>query len=386
MRKVIFTLALLSIIGLSAFAQALIPTTWLAWATEPADSTPVGYVNHPYTKEVYVASVTPEGWVYDAFSMDFDAAWNSVAGDAEPISKLSNEANTPGNLFDGTTFGGFFKAAYDTNYVYLLLKYLDTDGQTDEGSRAFEIALQPVYYDRYEPDFIAAGSDVALQNNAYARYIELGGGKAVFSSAGVTDYSSSVGGPAGTGSRWATNEIGSLGLIAVDHFWSDEAGIIKAIFVIDIKEVLSYALDPLGDISNPENRAYLDIMNTPKNDTIAFEIKTNALVSTAKLEYWWGSHDNDSYCSLFYNGYMIFEQPALDAVSKVTSSYIEVYVSNDVLRFKGVERTNVKIFSVNGQLVKSANNVSEMNVGNLTNGVYFVRLDNSPKTFKVAIF
>ena len=121
MRKVIFTLALLSIIGLSAFAQALIPTTWLAWATEPADSTPVGYVNHPYTKEVYVASVTPAGWEYDAFSMDFDAAWNSVAGDGEPISKLSNTANTPGDLFDGTTFGGFFKATYDTNYFYLLL-------------------------------------------------------------------------------------------------------------------------------------------------------------------------------------------------------------------------------------------------------------------------
>jgi hypothetical protein len=83
---------------------------------------------------------------------------------------------------------------------------------------------------------------------------------------------------------------------------------------------------------------------------------------------------------------MIFEQPALDAVSKVTSSDIEVYVSNDVLRFKGIERTNVKIFSVNGQLVKSANNVSELNVGNLTNGIYFIRLDNSPKTFKVVIF
>ncbi len=58
MRKVIFTLTLLSIIGLSAFAQALIPTTWLAWATEPADSTPVGICKSPSPKAVYVASVS----------------------------------------------------------------------------------------------------------------------------------------------------------------------------------------------------------------------------------------------------------------------------------------------------------------------------------------
>jgi hypothetical protein len=384
MRKAIFTLLLLSIFGLSGFAQALIPVTWLAWATEPADSTTVGYVNHPYTKEVYVASVTPAGWEYDAFALNFDAAWSAITTDPEPISKLSNTANTPGDLFDGTTFGGFFKAMYDTNYVYLLLKYLDTDGQTDADSRTFEICIQPVYYDRYEPDFIAAGTDVALQNNSYARYIELGGGKAKLTSGGVTEYSSSAGAP-GTGA-WATNEIGLAGLINVDHFWSEEAGVIKAVFVMDIEVLFSYAINPLGDINAAENRAFLDIMNTPKNDTIAFEVKTNAMISGAGLEYWWGSHDNDSYCSLYYNGYMIFEQPTVGAVSKITSSEIQVYVSNDVLRFKGVERTNVKIFSINGQLVKSASNVSELNIGNLTNGVYFVRLDNSPKAFKVAIF
>lgn len=384
MRKVIFTLALLSIFGLGAFAQALIPTTWLAWATEPADSTPVGYVNHTYTKEVYVASVKPAGWVYDAFALDFDAAWSAIATDPEPISKLSNTSNTPGDLFDGTTFGGFFKAMYDSNYVYLLLKYLDTDGQTDVDSRTFEICIQPVYYDRYEPDFIAAGTDVALQNNAYARFIELGGGKAKLTSGGVTEYSSSAG-ATGTG-NWATNEIGLAGLIGVDQYWSEEAGVIKAVFVMDIEVLFSYALDPFGDINAAENRSFLDIMNTPGNDTIAFEVKTNALVSAAGLEYWWGSRDNDSYCSLFYNGYMIFEQPTLDAVSKVTASDIEVYISNDVLRFKGIERTNVKIFSVNGQLVKSANHVSELNIGNLTNGVYFVRLDNSPIAYKIAVF
>jgi len=384
MRKLIFTLTLLSIFGLGAFSQALIPVTWLAWATEPADSTPVGYVNHPHQKPVYVASATPEGWVYDAFSLDFDAAWSAIPGDGDPINKLSNTAATPGDLFDGTTFGGFFKATYDADFVYVLLKYLDTDGQTDADSRTFEICVQPVYYDRYEPDFIAAGADVALQNNAYARYIELGGGKALFTGGSVTEYSSSAG-ATGTG-NWAANEVGLAGLISVDHYWADEAGVIKAVFVMDISELLSYALDPFGDIMAAENRAFKDIMNTPGNDTIAFEIKTNALIATESLQYWWGSRDNDSYCSLFYNGYMIFEQPSLDAVSKISSGDIEVYVSDDVLRFKGVERANVKIFSVNGQLVKSANNVNDLNVGNLTDGVYFVRLDNSPRAFKVAIF
>src|SRR4030043_1847864 len=64
----------------------------------------------------------------------------------------------------------------------------------------------------------------------------------------------------------------------------------------------------MGDITNPANRTFLDIMNTPGDDTIAFDILSTAFIGSEKVNYCWASAHNNGYGSLYYNGYLIFEQ------------------------------------------------------------------------------
>lgn len=60
-----------------------------------------------------------------------------------------------------------------------------------------------------------------------------------------------------------------------------------------------------------------------------------------------------------------------------------VYISNDILRFKGFDDVvDVDIYTILGQKILSANNISELNVASLKNGIYIVHVNNN-RTFKV---
>jgi len=388
MKRVVLILGLLGIFTVCALAQtALVPVSWVSWGDEPQTAEPAGqgYANVPYEKAVYVAPHTPEGWAFDPVSLDFDAAWSAIEGDAVPIAHPGRIDG--GDIYDGgSTFGAEWKAMYDSAKVYVLFKYVDAFLQADDGSRAFEVCMQPFYYDRYEPDFIAAGDDITLQNNSYARYIELGGGKALFRDGFVSEYHSSVG--ADGLAAFGPNEIGLTKLLEDLHYWSVEPdNTIKAVFVVDIGQVLSSAIDPFGDISDPGNRVSMDPINTAEDDTIAFEVKSNATMggSANYVEYWWSSEVNDGYASLYYNGYLILQQPTVGSVEDLNSMEVRIYLRDKTLILKDAASASMDIFSIGGQLVKSARHVNRLDVSDLDRGIYLVKLDQENKAYKFVI-
>ncbi len=64
--------------------------------------------------------------------------------------------------------------------------------ENDKDTRSFEIMYQTKYYDRYEPGWQTAQS-IQGKNYQYARFLRLGGGKALITSGGMTEFVSSDG-------------------------------------------------------------------------------------------------------------------------------------------------------------------------------------------------
>jgi hypothetical protein len=248
---------------------------------------------------------------------------------------------------------------------------------------------------RHEFTFTAAGDSVentiAYQNMAYARYIELGGGKAVFNNGSVSAYEGSMGLspdkkawiPYVT-SNWGNNEPNLLALAQSPHFWDvDEEGTIRAVMVMSFDGALAYP-------TLPENYPDGDYTAIEVGETFAFDVKSNAAIGGTegdnKIEYFWSSDVNNGYASNFYSGHVTLSDEVLQVVGlkEKALSNLSVYIYNDFLTLKGIERANVKLYNITGSLVKSMENVSGVvNVSDIPDGVYIVKLEGIQKGFKV---
>ena len=94
---------------------------------------------------------------------------------------------------------------------------------------------------------------------------------------------------------------------------------------------------------------------------------------------------NDSKYSISYDQIIIsstFLFPTSVGVTKSSSPQL-AYITNDVLRFKGYNSAvNVEVYSILGQKVLSAKNINQIDVSNLRNGIYMVRV-NGNQAYKV---
>jgi hypothetical protein len=144
---------------------------------------------------------------------------------------------------------------------------------------------QPTSPVRHEPTFLAAadstaentasGEDLVLQyqNQAYARSVELGGGKALFVDGMVNEYAASLGVTKNDWQAfyiggWGANEAGLEALLDANHYWDETDGVIRAVMVMSFDGALSYPADP-ADLAG--ERMALEI-----GDTFSFDVKSNA--------------------------------------------------------------------------------------------------------------
>ena len=347
------------------------------------------YAADPYEKEDYVAIMAPGDWTPVSDAASFDATW-SILGDSASISNLTSNG-VAGDLFDlgeaSPSFGAAWKAVYDADNLYVLLKYWDLSTQADDASLAFEIMAQThpltdMETGRYTPDFVAAGDDVALQKASYGRFIELAGGKTVVSASGVAEYNASTGQDGGT---WGTYGAGIQGLSTSTQFWDDDgAGIIRAVLVMPFASTLAYPADPYSDLTAV---TAFDPSATTGADTIVFDVKSNSTVGGSeddnKVEYFWSADANNGYAINYYSGRLIFDAPTgiLDYING--KGYAKVYMHNDILRIRGEQPADVEVYSITGSRVKVATQTNQVDMSNLNNGVYIVRLNGAQKAYKV---
>ncbi len=379
-------------------AVAFCGVSWYAWENEPDYEGVTGYADNPYDNPEVTIKKSPAGWTYDLITdaVTFELAWG-ILGDSMPVANLTSNG-VAGDLFDlgeaSPSFGAAWKGVHDGSSFYVFLKYWDLASQADADSRSFEIMAQPTSPVRHEPTFTAASDSaaevqVAYQNMAYARIIELGGGKALFKDGSVGEYSASVGlkktklaWKAYTTADWGSNDNGLLALATATHFWNvDAEGTIRAIMAMSLDGALAYPADP----TNLEG----DYIPLAVGETFAFDVKSNSLVGGTendnKVEYFWAADKNNGYGSNYYSGHLTLSDEEISTdVRSIVIKDAKVYITNNALMIKGIETTDVNIYSITGALVKSVQHISErVDISDLTNGVYIVRLKNVPGAFKV---
>lgn len=369
---------------------------WVNWLNEPDYADVTGYAENPYNTPTVTIKQAPASWTPVADIAGFDATWG-LLGDSMAVANLTSNG-VAGDLFNlgdaAPSFGAAWKGVHDGSNFYVLLKYWDTNTQADAGSHSFEVMAQPTSPVRHEYSFTAASDSaaelvVAYQNMSYARMVELGGGKAVFKDGTVGEYSATVGlNKSFHGGRnywqaaWGSNEHGLLALASATHFWDATDGVIRAVMVMSFDGALGY---PVSYLDLAGDYAAIQV-----GETFSFDVKSNALVGGTegdnKVEYFWAADKNNGYASNYYSGHLTLsdEVIVISGVDNRPVSNLKVYVHNDFLHVKGVETTDVKVYSVTGSLVRSAQNVSgQLNISDLDNGIYIVKLAGVASGFKV---
>jgi len=394
MKKVglLFTLMMFAVVS---FGQVLTAPTWM-----PSDSEE--YADMSYEKATTTVYKAPQDWSGISDVASFDATWDLLPEEnmiANPTGDWATGDEF--NLDAEETLGSSWKAVHDGDYVYLLLKYVDTDGYFNAGSYGWEIAYQanPDASERWEPTY-DAGTTIKERNYAYVRYAELGGFKVTIGESefnpGQVEHKGSYGMYGQTASpEWSNvQEVKDMFIdLEPNTFWDESNGITRAVLVMDFDNVLTYPDDPMAD----------DIWNTSRSstqvgETIAFEVKSFAATTETYMndddeevtgpvnhDFWWSGNTNDTYFNLLYNGLLTISGDNVPTnVSDVNSSDNgEISYADGVVYVEG-QAADLEVFNLTGANVLSAENVSSLSLSSLSKGVYIVRVNgqNSVKVVK----
>lgn len=380
---------LLAVISLSVSAQGIFTNVWYNAGNFDGngDGTPDLMADIPYNKLTVVAKKA----AYDVVIEDLDDIgiadiWDRL-GDEQFISNPTDVDG--GDFYDldtDATFGSSFKVFYDDEMLYIVAKYVDANDQVLDATQAWEFCFQTrgTDIDRYEAGYQLANPDSTLRqiNTQYSAFIELGAGKAQLEASGITDNARNK----GQEGAWSA-ALGAGG--TYEYNWSvDSENTIWAVLGMSFEDFLIYMVDEWGayDAANYES---LDPAVTAK---IAFEAKSRGATAEdyngdSRVEYWWSGTDNNSYNSLYWNGYLEFSEETFVPVSydKISADREKfAFIVDNNLKFKGFDGpVDLEIYSIVGQKVMSARNVNTLNVSDLERGIYLVKVAGEEQAFKV---
>jgi hypothetical protein len=382
--KKIYTL--LVILVFMAFSTALFSQDTLkpiGWITYPSD---VNWSVDKFEKNAVTIKKAPAEWTFDAGTFVLSEIWDKL-GDENEIK--NNTRSEGGDLYQKDVFGSTWKAFYDNEFLYVCLKYVDVNQQVPNENKGFEICFQTKYRDRYEPGWQKAQS-IQGKNKQYARYLQLGGGKtrlvATPSGATIDEFNSSN----GTAGTWENNAVvlTSLGDPGNEFFtWEvDGDNTVWAMVRYSFTDHMYYLTDEFAEDEESNRTAF----NPADKDTISWEVKNNASnVTDSEIEYWWNSNVNDAFEAIYYNGYLIFGTGVWGSTGIHEDNGVNhgtgVYLTGKVLHLKGLDRADLTVYSLLGQHICSAENVSELDLSGLNRGLYMVKIGNQSRVYKIVI-
>lgn len=345
----------------SAMAQMTPPLKPVAgWGLIPA--TPA-FATTPLAKsnaDIYLRDFT-----FDEVEYVFDEIWDN-AGE-----EFANDKVRVGTDFIAKPEGvsAAWKAFYTTTDLVILYTY--TDANAAAAFKGGEIMWQSAYKDRFEPDFTAAGADVQLQNNSYARFNTLGSGKtelvlgkkAAPNAAQDSFFVKETVGSRGDGT-WGAR----VGDMQIKTYWVKEGNTNKVITFFPFATALAKNTDPYD--ANSALETFVPTAGTQ----IAYEIK----VSAEKLQMMWNSANNDGYGNLYYNGYLTFKGEPVKVADVIKSKLVSKISQNEIIFSKDV---NASVYNLMGQQVRSIKNTDRISISGLAKGVYVVKSGNSSFKF-----
>ena len=175
--------------------------------------------------------------------------------------------------------------------------------------------------------------------------------------------------------RWGANQAGQDALQKTTHFWDMSGGVIRAVLVMSFDGALSYPGDP-AKITGPRKSVKI-------GDTISFDIKSSALRGLKKVEYFWSADRNNGFASNYYSGQLRLSGTDVTVLSANLVKLTKVYYSNGVVYLKSGQPSDIEIFNIMGIKVKDALHVNELNIQDLKDGIYLVRINKDPQALKI---
>lgn len=358
----------------------------VGWGASPSD---VDWSANAYTNDIVtikMANANMDG-VLDISTLtaeDLANIWDRL-GDANLIAGQTDTNHDP-DPFDldengDGTFGACWKAFYDSQSLFIIYKFVDSEGLST--ARWFESAIQTKEYDRYEAGWQAAsqvdttGVGYTLMNDQYGRFKELGGMKIkVDETETVVENVTSIG-QSGT---WG-NAIGGTAVGDVVTLLEAD-GTLWYVLQLDFADLKFY-----DDEWGTDDASNLVAMDPTTETIISFEPTSRATINDAEYAAWWHGV-NDGYKYVYYAGNIEFGDEVFDPVginATTAVSQKSAYIYNDMLRLKGFDNpVDLNVYSITGQKIMSAKNVSgELNVSQLNEGVYIIMVDGSREAFKV---
>ncbi len=305
-----FTLLLTFIItAFSLFSQA--PFQIVNWINLNEDVQSPYYnfdlSSNPFDKKAVVAVKLSDSSLIDIPNMDLNdlkTLWDSLGNEQYISQPLVNDE---GDLFDlgsGNTFGASFKACFDSDNLYIMLKYVDKNRVFNSAMKRFEVMIQTKEPDRYEAGFDAAEGLYGPHgtNAQYGRYIELGGSKFYFGSGGFYENTANCG-------QDGTWRSGIQAMNVPETLWQEDSeGTAWAILRLNFSGNMAYMADEWGAY-NSSNYVAFD----PKvKKVISFDIRSDATDNdnVKRTDYCWNSTNNEVYCLNYYAGYLVFDEDA----------------------------------------------------------------------------
>lgn len=375
MKKFNLVLLLLTF-SMGMFAQF----TAISWVN--FDNHPEDFDATPYEKRTVMAPMAD--FVVDVDMLDeieMPDLWNKLEDmgyPAQNVDQMVVDDGELGDLYDldsDGTLGSQFKCFWSADYLFCMLKMVDMNGQLDPAQTRWEICYQTTNPDRYEAGWEAA-EDLATKNQQYCAFTELGAGKALLNETGITESARTIG---------ATGQWGSALGAAGDYVynWSvDGDGTVWAVVGWSFDTYLVSLSDP----TDPESDLVgLDPAATEK---ISFDVQANGYPGdpATRMAWFWSSSENDGYALEYYNGYLMFDDTPFYGVSTqdIKTQDKFAYIYDNVLRLKGFDLpVDLEVYSIVGQKVMSAKDVTTLNVSDLDRGIYLVKVDGEKQAFKV---